>query len=112
MLIVSAPTASPLMAQPVKCHNLAILFLCTTHYSFENTPQVVKQPLSLQKKKKKLQRLYPTQKILRAITVTFSDELMPKSDTDHKLMINAADLISSSSEITPAWTVAYIGTSF
>lgn len=37
---------------------------------------------------------------------------MPKSDTDHKLMINAADLISSSSEITPAWTVAYIGTSF
>lgn len=52
MLIVSAPTASPLMAQPVKCHNLAIPFLYTTHYSFENTPQVVKQPLSLQKKKK------------------------------------------------------------
>lgn len=51
MLIFSAPTASSLMAQSVKCHNLAIPFLYTTHYSSENTPQVVKQPLSLQKKK-------------------------------------------------------------
>lgn len=50
MLIFSAPTASSLMAQSVKCHNLAIPFLYTTHYSSENTPQVVKQPLSLQKK--------------------------------------------------------------
>lgn len=62
MLIVSAPTASPLMAQPVKCHNLAILFLYTTHYSFENTPQVVKQPLSLQKKKKKITEIIPNSK--------------------------------------------------
>lgn len=71
MLIVSAPTASSPMAQSVKCHNLVILFIYTTHYSYKNTLEVVKQPLSL--KKKKIQRLYPTQKILRAIRPTSFD---------------------------------------
>lgn len=46
MLTVSAPTASSPMAQSVNCHNLVILFIHTTHYSFENTPEVVKPPLS------------------------------------------------------------------
>lgn len=46
MLIASASTASSSMAQSVKCHNVVIQFVYTTHYSFENTPVVAKQPLS------------------------------------------------------------------
>lgn len=40
------PTTSSPVAQSVKCHNLVIPFVYTTHYSFEDTPEVVKQPLS------------------------------------------------------------------
>lgn len=46
MLIVSAPTTFSPVAQSVKCHNLVIPFVYTTYYSFEDTPEVVKQPLS------------------------------------------------------------------
>lgn len=59
MLIVSAPTASSPMARSVKCHNLVILFIYTTHCSFKNTPEVVKQPLSL---KKKITEIIPNSK--------------------------------------------------
>lgn len=61
MLIVSAPNASSPMAQSVKCHNLVTLFVYTTHYSFENALEVVKQPLN---KKKKNYRDYIQLKIL------------------------------------------------
>lgn len=47
MLIVSAPTTSSPVAQSVKCHNLVIQFVYSTHYSFKETPEVVKQALSL-----------------------------------------------------------------